>query len=494
MVFNQLVGNLENEYDKGNRFYFYKYNDNLALLQSNKEKKYRRLSFRDICRLHLQNGDLDHVRAQSLKRMCVHKLQNDDKRNLFCRIFLLVLDYVRNWYENLGFRSTTSIGFELLDSYYKHSKTPTKKTKNAASTKAENSQGTSTSPAKPQAISPTSSASPSPTSTSSAKPSTPPAQPQISTTSRASSVKPEATPPSRSASHNSSCAKSTNQNTHPQTSPTTPPRYKVPNPSIIISCSTPGSPVFLERRKMYEINAASGLGVKKNQPDIVVSEVKVDSKSAIEDYLKSPAKSKYKVSVFNDLTVDRAEDLWKKLSKIEDQSQFVLDFLILGKKDQANQFIDKIEIDMQLLKLLLQKSPAAFNDYEGLNLVNALMIFFKRYDRLYLNTTDQNEATLPANDPAVINVFKLLLKTTYNNNEVEKYLQKLVNKEEFNIDAFFELISVIKENHSGHAKDIANGAKTILIDCFKLKLTDQYRSHKDKVLWDDYLKSVGAIT
>jgi hypothetical protein len=126
---------IEMGYQRGFKKYLYRdlSGQYLTLQKIGSETKIdqlQRLTFRDIVLNYSHHKDsLSNLSAiESLKRMSMQKLINDDKRNLFIRLAILTIDYGKNYFYGYGMRSSTSLAFQLVEALTKKNTPPLNQT------------------------------------------------------------------------------------------------------------------------------------------------------------------------------------------------------------------------------------------------------------------------------------------------------------------------------------------------------------------------------
>lgn len=112
----------------------------------------QRQTFRDIVvNCVRQKESLPHhlETIDKLKHMSISKLINDDKKLFFSRLILLIADYAKNYYSGFGFRSSTSLAFQLIDEMAKKNPPPSVPTTPLKLTPPQRSRSLASNPESP---------------------------------------------------------------------------------------------------------------------------------------------------------------------------------------------------------------------------------------------------------------------------------------------------------------------------------------------------------
>jgi hypothetical protein len=354
--------------------------------------------------------------SKSLKRMSIQKLIYEDRRNLFIRLGLMIFDHVRNYYRGYGLRSTTAFSLNLAEEIYK--KPVIKKTSSSPQ-----SNRLSTPPKTP--LKTTVNLKPGFTDSAPSSPYKPP--------DKMSTIK----------QRQEALKKTQQKNTF---SPT---KAAQPTPNKI----TPD-----ECKKHYILNPSQCLDIYKNV--LFKDLAEVGNHTNLSDTEKLNLQVAKFLEFRKQVLINKAEKEQKVFT-----SQFFIDVMFRGNQTVVSEVIKNYSFDKTTLKAVFKYLSINKNDLPDNEIFySSLTQLVNVYDKEFVQ---KDTSTLPVNNPYVIAVYKLLLSKIVNcDSQILLFLERLIEKSEFDGTSFKELISVYHEREKETNAGSTYKAKEILIAKF----------------------------
>jgi hypothetical protein len=433
----------------------------------------QRLSFRQICILgkgfkkSVEKNKNVNILSQSLKRMCLQKLVKEERRHLFIRLICLIYDYVRNYWDGYGLTSSTALALGLIEEWSKKIEASDM----GSAPMLTSLQKTEESRENPAPI----------TKNNLHLPASLPLNPEVN----------------RQAIHNPKTIMSKKHELSHFAAAPTPRRYNKKNTDTQSLLSVKITKDLWEQKK------DSPAFIPIRSPEIPEVKECLTLRTAKESYKANPTQcsESAKRLLFMDCdTKDKVLNLMNELTRKDPidltnpiGSQMILDVFKRCKKEVADELaqeLSKQTVDLLFLARCFEVYIERENTGEGVNDITLYTLerLVKIYYNQYLNVPE-SAPVLPANHPSVVAVFRILLNKFHNcDDNILKFLSRLLEKPEFDVSVFISFISVFKDKLNNDPS-VVYRARDRLYEYFQEspRLQEEYRNYKCSEEMKNYL-------